>query len=157
MEKENIAFILFLSVISSKIGVVAIPFFILVSCNIIDYITGLVAAPYRGQEHTSYKSFKGVTKKICMWLLVFVGILMDIMIEYATEQVSWINISLPFIVATIVIFWLVFNEVISILENMIDIGVEIPPFLLPLAKNIKKKVEETVQDEDGGKTHDTSK
>ena len=73
---------------------------------------------------------------------------MDIMIEYATQQVSWLNISLPFIVATIVTFWLVFNEIISILENMIDIGVEIPPFLMPLAKNIKTKVEEAVHSEE---------
>ena len=148
MEKEKVAIILFLSVMSSKIGVLAIPIFILVTCNVIDYTTGFMAAPYRGQEHTSYKSFKGVAKKICMWLLVFVGVLMDIMIEYASQQVSWLDISLPFIVATIVTFWLVFNEVISILENMIDIGVEIPPFLMPLAKNIKTKVEETVHIEE---------
>ena len=148
MEKEKIAIVLFLSVVSSKIGVLAIPIFILVTCNIIDYTTGFMAAPYRGQEHTSYKSFKGVAKKICMWLLVLIGVLMDILIEYATQQVSWLNISLPFVVATAVTFWLAFNEVISILENMIDIGVEIPPFLMPLAKNIKTKVESTVHMED---------
>ena len=148
MEKEKIAIVLFLSVVSSKIGVLAIPIFILVTCNIIDYTTGFMAAPYRGQEHTSYKSFKGVAKKICMWLLVLIGVLMDILIEYASQQVSWLDISLPFVVATAVTFWLAFNEVISILENMIDIGVEIPPFLMPLAKNIKTKVESTVHMED---------
>lgn len=148
MEKEKIAIVLFLSVVSSKIGVLAIPILILVTCNIIDYTTGFMAAPYRGQEHTSYKSFKGVAKKICMWLLVLIGVLMDILIEYATQQVSWLNISLPFVVATAVTFWLAFNEVISILENMIDIGVEIPPFLMPLAKHIKTKVESTVHMED---------
>ena len=148
MGKEKVAIVLFFSVISGKIGVLAIPIFILVTCNIIDYATGFMAAPYRGQVHTSYKSFKGVAKKVCMWLLVFLGVLMDIMIEYATQQVSWLNISLPFIVATIVTFWLVFNEIISILENVIDIGVEIPPFLMPLAKNIKTKVEESVHSEE---------
>lgn len=148
MEKLKVAIVLFLSVISSKIGVLAIPVFILVACNIIDYATGFMAAPYRGQVHTSYKSFKGVAKKICMWLLVFLGVLMDVMIEYASQQVSWLDISLPFIVATIVTFWLVFNEVISILENMIDIGVEIPPFLMPLAKHIRTKVEEAVHIEE---------
>ena len=148
MEKEKIAIVLFLSVVSSKIGVLAIPIFILVTCNILDYTTGFMAAPYRGQEHTSYKSFKGVAKKICMWLLVLIGVLMDILIEYASQQVSWLDISLPFVVATAVTFWLAFNEVISILENMIDIGVEIPPFLMPLAKNIKTKVESTVHMED---------
>lgn len=146
MEKGKVAMVIFISLISSKIGILAIPIFILVTCNIIDYTTGFMAAPFRGQEYTSYKSFKGVAKKICMWLLVLVGMLMDVMIEYATQQAS-INVSLPFIVSTIVTFWLVFNEVISILENMIDIGVDVPPFLLPLAKNIKSKVEQNVEEE----------
>lgn len=42
----------------------------------------------------------------------------------------------------VVAVWLIVNEIISILENMIDIGVEMPPFLLPLVKNIKNQVEE---------------
>lgn len=45
--------------------------------------------------------------------------------------------------ATVVAVWLVVNEIISILENMIDIGVDMPPFLLPIVKYIKKKTEET--------------
>ena len=32
---------------------------------------------------------------------------------------------------------LVVNEIISILEHIVDIGVKMPPFLLPLAKNMK--------------------
>ena len=34
------------------------------------------------------------------------------------------------------------NEIISILENILDIGVEMPPFLLPLVKNVRLTVEE---------------
>lgn len=33
------------------------------------------------------------------------------------------------------------NEIISILENMVDIGIQIPSFLLPLVKNIKSQTE----------------
>ena len=53
-----------------------------------------------------------------------------------------INISLPYIVATVVAVWLICNEIISILENLIDIGIDIPPFLMPLAKMIKGQVED---------------
>lgn len=34
------------------------------------------------------------------------------------------------------------NEIISILENMIDIGVAMPPFLMPIVGYIKMQVEE---------------
>ena len=43
--------------------------------------------------------------------------------------------------ATVVAVWLVANEIISILENMLDIGVTMPPFLMPIVKYIKKQVE----------------
>lgn len=44
--------------------------------------------------------------------------------------------------ATLVAVWIVVNEIISILENMIDIGIDLPPFLMPIVKRIKKEVEE---------------
>ena len=34
------------------------------------------------------------------------------------------------------------NEIISILENLVDIGVDLPPFLMPVVKYIKKQVED---------------
>lgn len=60
-------------------------------------------------------------------------------------ETAGIAITLPFVVATVVAVWLVVNEIISILENMIDIGVDMPPFLMPIVKYIKKKTEETAE------------
>ena len=110
-------------------------------CNIIDYVTGLVASPYRGQRIDSYKGFRGIAKKICMWLLVIVGAMVDQLILYAGNT---IGITLPFtyLIACVVAIWLICNEMISILENAADIGAPIPPFLMPLVKNIKKQVED---------------
>lgn len=39
--------------------------------------------------------------------------------------------------ACVVAVWIVCNELISILENLIDVGISIPAFLIPLVKNIK--------------------
>ncbi|MEY8494039.1 phage holin family protein, partial [Lachnospiraceae bacterium 29-91] len=44
--------------------------------------------------------------------------------------------------ACIVALWIICNEIISILENVKDMGVYIPGFLEPLVKNIKSQVEE---------------
>ena len=133
----------FLAVLTGWIGILAIPVLVLVLCNIIDYATGLAASKYRNQKINSYKSFRGIVKKICMWLLVAVGALFDWLIIFAGETVG-VTIPVAFVIACAVAIWLICNEFISILENMKDIGAPIPPFLQPLVKNVQKQVEDKV-------------
>ena len=123
------------SLLTSLFGVLAIPILLMVGTNIIDYATGLIAAPKRSEDINS--------KKVCMWLLVAVGAIIDELISYASGT---IGITLPgsFLVACIVACWIICNEVLSILENLKDIGVALPPFLEPLMKNIKSQVAEKV-------------
>ena len=142
MDKVKATVIATLSVLMSWLGILAIPVFLLVGCNLIDYVTGLVAAKYRQDGGiSSYKSIRGIFKKIGMWLLIIVGSFMDILIQYAVECVG-LGLTVPFVVATVVAVWLVVNEIISILENLMDIGVNMPPFLMPIVKYIKKQVED---------------
>lgn len=133
------------SVIFNALGILAVPVFILVGCNIIDYATGLCAAKYRDETVNSYKGIRGIIKKVCQWLLIVVGAMIDYLIRYATEYIG-LDITIPFIVATVVAVWLITNEMISIIENMVDIGTPIPAFLLPLIKYIKKQTETKVND-----------
>ena len=141
MDKVKGTVIAVLSALMSCLGILAIPVFLLVGCNVIDYVTGLVAAKYRQDGISSYKSIRGIFKKVGMWLLIVVGSFMDILIQYAVECMG-LGITIPFVVSTIVAVWLVVNEIISILENLIDIGVKMPPFLMPIVKYIKKQVED---------------
>lgn len=131
------------SVLTSLFGVLAVPILLMVGANVIDYVTGLIAAPKREEDINSYKSMRGIWKKVCMWLLVAVGAIIDELILYASGT---IGITLPgsFLVACIVACWIICNEVLSILENLKDIGVALPPFLEPLMKNIKSQVADKV-------------
>ena len=133
--------------VSSLLGVLAVPVILMVICNIIDYGTGLAASPYRKQDINSYKSIHGIIKKVCMWLLVVVGAIIDELIIYAAATIGYV-MPFTFLVACIVAIWIVCNEIISILENLKDIGVKIPGFLEPLVKNIKSQVEDKVNLED---------
>lgn len=144
MDKVKVIVIAVVSALMNCLGIVAVPVFLLVGCNIIDYATGLCAVKYRNDRISSYKSIRGITKKVCMWLLVVVGGFIDVLIQYAVECAG-IGLTVPFVVATVVAVWLVVNEIISILENMSDIGVNMPPFLLPLMKYIKKQVEDKAE------------
>ena len=115
----------------------------MVAFNIIDYGTGLMAAPRRGETRNSYKSILGVAKKISMWLLVAVAVMVDMILAYAANIVG---LKIPFggTMAAVVALWIVFNELISILENIRDIGVRLPPWLLPLAEYARKVTEGSV-------------
>lgn len=50
-----------------------------------------------------------------------------------------------FLVACVVAIWIICNEIISILENIKDMGVAVPGFLEPLARNIKSQVEDKIE------------
>ena len=129
------------SMLSSMLGILYVPVLLMVGCNVIDYITGLMAAGPRGNgKVSSYKSIRGIGKKIGMWMLVIVGAMVDALLKYASATLGY-TLPFTFLVAAIVAVWIICNEFISILENLIDIGVAIPPFMLPIIKHIKSYTE----------------
>lgn len=127
--------------LSALLGTLYIPVLLMILCNIIDYATGLMAAKNRPDGGiSSYRSIKGIKKKVSMWLLVVVGAVMDQLLLYASQTIG-VKIPVTFLIACVVAIWIICNEIISILENMVDIGIQIPSFLLPLVKNIKSQTE----------------
>ena len=140
MDKIKAVFVGVFTTFSAWLGILAIPVYLLVCCNVIDYGTGIAAAKYRGQAVNSYVGFRGIAKKVCMWLLVGVGAIFDILLAYAAEQAG-IVLNFGYAIACLVAIWLFCNELISILENMADIGVNLPPFLMRFVDNLKSQVE----------------
>ena len=119
MEQANYIKAIFTAVfafLSALLGVLAVPVILLVVCNLIDYATGLMASKYRAQDINSYKSIRGIFKKVSMWLLVVVGAIIDEMLLYASASIGWKS-PVTFLVACVVAMWLICNEIISILEN----------------------------------------
>ena len=73
------------ALISSMLGILTVPVLLMVACNVLDYATGLMASTYRSQDINSYKSIRGIMKKVCMWLLVVVGAVIDQLLLYASQ------------------------------------------------------------------------
>lgn len=133
-----------LAAVNGFLGNLAVPVYVLLACNIIDYITALIAAPKRGEEIDSLKGFQGLKKKVLMYLLIAVGWLIDTLVNYAAQQVRP-DFRQPYIVAVVVALWLAFNEMLSIIENVADADGPVPPFLKKLIKNLKKKTEDVTE------------
>lgn len=145
LNEFKLLFITLFSAITSFLGALAIPIYILVCSNVIDYVTALYASSNRGVKISSNKGIKGIAKKVCMWLLIVVGVLLDQLLVYASGALG-ITLPFTFLIASIVALWLCANEIISILENIGDIlGEDMPSFLLPLVKNIRNQVEDKIK------------
>lgn len=129
-----------LAALAGKLGILAAPVLVLLAVETADYVTGIAAAPFRGQPVSSAKSLKGVVKKLCLLLLVGVGGVLDWLIAFAAETVG---IALPFhfLIACVAAVWLICGEVISILENVRDMGVSLPPFLNAIARYVRTQAE----------------
>ena len=128
IDKIKVGFITVFTAVHGWLGALAIPFYILVGANIVDYITGIYAAVCRGEKVSSDVGFRGIAKKVCMWLLVLAGHIVDFIIVEMGHTMQ-IEFGVNCLVALAVIFWLLANELISILENISDIGTPLPPFL----------------------------
>lgn len=141
IRKVQVVVVGILAMITAWLGNLAIPVYILLACNVIDYITALIAAPKREQVVDSLKGFRGIAKKVLMYCLIGIGWMLDILLNYAVVMVHP-SFTEPYIIAIVVALWLVFNEMLSILENISDAGVPVPSFLRKLIKSLKKKTED---------------
>lgn len=131
------------SFLSSVLGILYIPVLLLVVCNLIDYATGLMAAKYREVKISSYKSIRGIFKKVAMWMLIVVGAVVDKLLMYTSTTLGF-TWGVPYIIAAFVAVWLICNELISILENLQDTDVPMPMFLMPIVKHIAQKTEDAL-------------
>ena len=147
LNKIKITFTAVFTAVNGFLGSLAMPFYILVLTNILDYLTGIGAAVYRGERVSSDVGFHGIAKKVCMWLLVLVGYIVDYII-ISMGHTMHIEFGFECLVAAAVVFWLLANELISILENIADIGVPMPAFLLRAVELVKEKAEHAA-DADG--------
>ena len=143
MNKVKAIFITLGSAISGFLGVLFIPVLIMVACNTIDFITGIIAARFRDEGITSKAFYRGICKKVCMWLLVVVGALIDETIKCSVAQIG-ITMPFTFLVACVVCVWIICNELLSILENMAEIGIPMPEFLKKLVRYLQKQTENKI-------------
>ena len=99
----------------------------LITLVVVDYLSGVILAIYNKQV-SSEIGFKGIFKKVFIFVLVGVGNIIDLYL---------LNESGP--IRTSIIFFYISNEGISILENVSKTDLPIPEFL----KSILEKYQNT--------------
>ena len=131
----------FLAALMTYIGQIIVPVLILVGVMLLDYLTGVHAAFVR-HELSSRTGLIGILKKLSYLAMVAVACVIDYLIATVGAQLGTV-IAVQF-VGQLVVFWLILNELISILENVQKIGGPVPPFVAKLLQHLRGKVEESL-------------
>ena len=107
---------------------------VLVAMVSIDYITGVINA---GLQHglSSQVGFKGLLKKIVIFMIVAVGTLIDRIIPATNAAVR-----------TAVCMYYIANEGLSILENAAEMGLPLPSALKKVLGQIRREDESAAAD-----------
>ena len=93
---------------------------------VLDYISGIIKA-YMTKELSSKIGLKGILKKVGVLLIVMLSVLVD----RVTGETGAVR--------TLVIYYFVANEGLSILENLGQAGVPIPESIKKALKVLKKE------------------
>ena len=93
---------------------------------VIDYLTGISSAIYN-KELSSKVGLKGIIKKFSYLLIVALSVVIDNIMGHSG------------LIRTLVIYFFVSNDGISIIENMAKMNVKLPEKLIEVLKQINDK------------------
>ena len=148
VEERSLQAVIAMSIaaLTSYLNAVIVPITVLMIAMIIDYTTGMVSA-WHSSELSSKKGIFGIIKKTSYLALVCVGMGVDWLIYSGLSQAG-INMDNSVFFGVLVTIWLIINELISILENLENIGVPMPTFLIKIVKRLKITAENVGESED---------
>lgn len=103
------------------------PLTVLVIFMVLDYITGIISGVVQNKLSSSI-GFKGILRKASMLLVLIIAVLLDRLLNGNT----WVF-------RTLVCYFYIANEAISLLENVVKIGVPVPKKLVNTLEQLKSK------------------
>lgn len=130
--------------LANAVSSIVVVWFVLM---LLDYLTGITGAAVR-KELSSRMCWLGIVKKLSYLVLIIVCMLVD----YATVPImAKIDLGISFIgmITFLVTCWLIGMELLSILENLGEMGVKFPKFLKTVFVKFKEVPEKLMEDTAG--------
>ena len=124
----NNVFSVILTTIVYLLGGIDIALQSLLIVIVIDYLTGIASAIYN-KELSSKMGFKGIIKKFSYLLVVALSVVIDNLLGQSG------------LIRSLVIYFFVANDGLSIIENMAEMNIKLPQKLIDALEQIKSKGE----------------
>lgn len=125
------------------------PVLVLLVVMVLDYASGMADAWSKG-DLSSKTGVLGIVKKLCYMIAVAVAVVVDWVIQVAGAKAG-VDIGNFYAFGLLVTIWFILNECISILENLSELGVPLPEFLVKVIEKLKKSTEDKGGDDHDGK------
>lgn len=118
--------------------------------NVIDWLSGWARSRQK-KESSSKAGAKGIVKKVWYWVVIgtafFIGFSFEQMGQSVGVPLDFMNLVGWFVLANYLV-----NEIRSILENLVDMDVPVPEFLVRGLKIAAERIEAAAQI--GGEEHE---
>ena len=117
--------------------------------NVVDFITGTIKARITKKE-SSPNGLIGILKKVGYWILILITFLASYMLSNLGNLIN-IDINFVILFGWFTLGCLIINEFRSILENLSELGINLPDFLIKGLEVIQHIIEKKTEEIDDNK------
>lgn len=129
LEKQNVvwgAVATFLAAVFGQYWFLFVGFLVL---NVVDYATGIIKAKFYQKNESSAVGAKGILKKVMYWVVIGIAFFVsDCFIRFG--EILGLNLNFLLLLGWFVLASYVINEIRSILENCVVMGIKVPELLI---------------------------
>lgn len=97
--------------------------------NVIDYLTGFCKAKFYSKNESSAVGAKGIFKKVWYWVVIGLAFYISFSFSSLGDAIG-INLAFVQLFGWFTLATYLINEVRSILENLVEMDVKVPAFLI---------------------------
>ena len=108
------------------------------AANIADYITGILKARIAHKENSS-DGVRGIAKKVCYWLVIAIAFFLSVAFR-DMGRVIGLDLGFTEFIGWFTLCTFIINELRSILENIVELGADVPPWLIKGLEIADKKI-----------------
>ena len=114
---------------------------------LLDIVTGVLASVMDGSGLSSQKAYKGVIKKVVLFVALAFGTFLDVFIPYAASSVS-MNIPKNLLFSSVICVYIAVTESISVIENIYRCNnAALPSWIIKFLKSAKDDIDSGGGDE----------
>lgn len=103
----------------------------------LDILGGFLVA-MRNKEVSSSTSYPGLLKKVGIFVYIGVGMCFDLLMVNYQDQIGLADFRPPLTAATIITFFYIYHETLSITEKIDRLGLPMPPFVKSMLSRLKR-------------------
>ena len=129
LEKSNVIWGVAATLLATVFGQYWFLFVGFLVLNVVDYATGVIKAKFYQKNESSAVGAKGILKKVMYWVVIGIAFFVsDCFIKFG--DILGLNLGFLILFGWFTLASYVVNEIRSILENCVVMGINVPEFLI---------------------------